>query len=115
MSLKCPITFPDTLTTGTRGLDFSSDPCYLRTVKRAESFCEIDSRLNGTTNSGTFNPSHFSPFLFIMETVFASDIETQDLRYVVYNNDENNAIACSVFNLVTDAIWYIQTYKPVEI
>lgn len=85
-------------------------------MKREESFYEIDSRLNGTTNSGTFNPSHFSPlFLFIRETVFASDIETQDLRYVVYNNDKNNAIACSVFNLVTDAIWYIQTYKPVEI
>lgn len=50
-----------------------------------------------------------------METFFASDIETQDLRYVVYNNDENNAIDCSVFHLVTDAIWFIQTYKPVEL
>lgn len=50
-----------------------------------------------------------------MDLFFASDIETQDLRYVVYNNDENNAIPCSVFHLVTDAIWFIQTYKPVEL
>jgi hypothetical protein len=50
-----------------------------------------------------------------METVFACDSETQETRYVVYNNDENNAIPYTVFHLVTDAIWYIKSYKKIEL
>ena len=50
-----------------------------------------------------------------METVFACDLETRNLCYVVYNNDPNNAVSCSVFSLVTDAIRFVQSYKPVEV
>ena len=50
-----------------------------------------------------------------METFFASDRETGETHYVVYNNDPNNAVACNVFFSVTDAIWFVQNYKPVEV
>jgi hypothetical protein len=45
-----------------------------------------------------------------METFFASDIYTQQTHYVVYTNDPNNAVRCSIFYSVCDAISFIQNY-----
>jgi hypothetical protein len=50
-----------------------------------------------------------------METVFACDVDTQDTHYVVYNNDENNAVRYNVFYSVCDAIWFIQNYTPIQL